>query len=64
MQIAKALGQAPTDFVLYSEEGKQLNLDDRLRIKDLPFIKNGSNIEARLLKAPPKPAQSGIGVKV
>jgi hypothetical protein len=30
----------------------------------LPFLKNGTFIEARFTKAPSKTGQSGIGVKV
>lgn len=63
-QISKALNHAPTDFILYTEDQRQLAMDDRYKIKDVPILKNGVFLEARLLKAPSKVTQSGIGVNV
>lgn len=54
----------PQDFLIYTEEGRSMSIDDRTRIKDINILKNGSFVEVRLLKAPTKVNQSGIGVNV
>ena len=39
-------------------------MNDQLKVRDIPLLKNGVMLEARLLKAPIKAVHPGVGVNV
>jgi len=39
MKVSKTLNYSLADFMMYTEEGKPLNIDDRYKLRDIPMMK-------------------------